>query len=356
MITVVVGGQYGGEGKGKISAYLALKEKAEIACRCGGPNSSHTVVWKGKVHRLRMMPTAAAVNKDIEVYFGPGTLIHVRTLFSEIKALGHQGRVRIDKRAGVVTDEIVAQQRGDERYKKLGSTLTGTGYASAMRCLRSLRLAGEFDELRPLVCDLTPHLMEAVAGRRHIIVEGHQGYGLSSYHGDYPYVSSRDSTAASMLAELGLGPTLRTLRVVLVAKMFPTRNHGGSLGAEIPLAEADKLGIREFGGGSWGIPDRRRRVGYIDVALLRNSAFANGATQVALTGADYFDRDLRLRTKFADLSRDLLEIIHGLNSQVAAPVRLVSTGPDTEATIEVPRQGKITDVRDVSGEPVPGLN
>ncbi len=335
MITVVVGGQYGGEGKGKIAAYLAHSEPMKIACRCGGPNSSHTVIWQGRTHRLRMMPTAAVVNPKIDVFFGAGTLIHIPTLLKEIADIGFRGTLRIDRRAGIVTDEIVANQRADDRYKSIGSTLTGTGYATAMRSLRTLKLASDFADIREYVVDLMPHLAHAVSRGENILIEGHQGYGLSNYHGDYPFASSRDSTAGSMLAEIGLGPRQRKMRVILVAKMFPTRNHAGPLGDEMPFEDADFLGIREFGGGSWGIPDRRRRVGYIDVAYLGRSAFANSATEIALTGIDYFDRGLANKTAASDVSSELTCVTKAIKRVTGVSVRYLSTGADTMSVIDL---------------------
>lgn len=335
MITVVVGGQYGGEGKGKVAAYLAQRDGVDIACRSGGPNSSHTVCWKGKTYRLRMMPTAVVANPQIEVYFGAGTLIHIPTLKAEIADTKYSGKLLIDKRAGIITEEIIEQQRADTRYTTIGSTLTGTGYASAMRCLRTLPLAASVPGIENWVCDLTPYLMKALEDQRKILIEGHQGFGLSNYHGDYPYTSSRDSTAASMLAELSLGPVHKHLRVVLVAKMFPTRNHQGQLGEEMSLADADKLGIREYGGGSFGVGDRRRRVAYIDVNLLASATFANSASEIALTGIDYLDHSLRDKTDVSDLSTEVREIVQRLETKTGKPVRYLSTGPATTSMIDL---------------------
>lgn len=335
MITIVVGGQYGGEGKGKVSAYIASSETVHVACRCGGPNSSHTVLWQGKTFRLRMMPTAAVVNPKVDVFFGAGTLIHIPTLLRERDEIGHRGELVIDRRAGIITEEIVQNQRKDERYNAIGSTLTGTGYATAMRSLRTLKLAAEFSDIREFVNDLAPFLQKAVQTDKHILLEGHQGYGLSNYHGDYPYVSSRDSTAGSMLAEVGLGPRFKNLRVVLAAKMFPTRNHQGNLNDEMSAEDADLIGITEYGGGSWGIPDVRRRVGYIDLPFLSRSAFANGATEIALTGVDYFARSLANETSASSIPGDLEKVIAMVKQQTRTPVRYLSTGPETFATIDL---------------------
>lgn len=77
-----------------------------------------------------------------------------------------------------------------------------------------------------------------------------------------------------------------------MTKMFPTRNHAGNLGEELQLNDAESLGIREFGGGSWGIPNRQRRVAFFDPHIVARAAKANTATEIALTGLDYFAREL----------------------------------------------------------------
>lgn len=328
MITVVVGSQYGGEGKGKICAYIAHSESVDIACRCGGPNSSHTVVWNGKTYRLRMLPTAACINPSVQIAFGAGSLIHIPTLMREIDELQFQGTLRIDYKAGIVTDEIVRDQRADPRYRNIGSTLTGTGYASARRCLRSLPLARDVESLRDYLCDVSIELGEQLNDGAHVLVEGHQGFGLSNYHGDYPFVSSRDSTAASMLAELGLGPIQKAMRVVLVAKAFPTRNHAGRLDGEMTTKQADALGIHEFGGGSWGIGDNRRRVGLIEFEIIRRAATANTPTEIALTGMDY------LLKAFAEQPDLLRPFLNELEKAGDAPIRYISWGSETEKMVE----------------------
>jgi adenylosuccinate synthase len=340
MITIITGAQFGGEGKGKIAAYLAWKEGASVACRCGGPNSSHTVIWNGRTYRLRMLPTAAVIIPDIQVYFGAGTLIHIPTLWREIKDTAFRGRLVIDPQAGIVTDEIIRQQRADGRYAILGSTLTGTGYANAQRCMRSLPLAREFPELkeRAELAEVSQLVYARHRENANILVEGHQGFGLSNYHGDYPFTSSRDSTASSMLAEIGLGPIQKNLRVVLATKMFPTRNHAGSVGQELASDEAAKLGIAEYGGGAWDLPNRRRRVGMLDVDIVRRAVIANSASEIALTGIDYLCKEASGASDFdrlSDESKEELEDIFSLiEGHTGVPVRYLSTGPETESTFD----------------------
>ncbi len=338
MLTIVVGAQFGGEGKGKISAYLASRGRFAAACRCGGVNSSHTVVQGTTTVRLRLMPAAALADNAGYYIFGAGTLLHVPTLFSEIELLKiDHAKIIIDPQAGIVTEDCVKEQRKDPRYIEIGSTLTGTGQASARRCLRSLSLAKDIAELRNFIGDVPLFLYDLIKRKkRDVLIEGQQGFGLSNYHGDYPYTSSRDSTAAAMLSELGLGPRLR-MRIILAVKAFPTRNHGGRLDHEVSEEEASRYGIAEFGGGSWGIKDKRRRVGIVNFADIARAAKINSATEIALTGAVYLDPSVRGVTSVSQMSGYVREFVSTLEKATGIPVRYVSTGPDT---------GDMVDVRD----------
>jgi adenylosuccinate synthase len=347
MITIVVGAQYGGEGKGKVAAYLAWKERPSITCRCGGPNSSHSVLFEGVLFKLRMMPTAAVVNRKITVVFGAGTLIHIPTLRDEISKIGFKGSILVSPLAGVIATEYVEQQRSDKRYELIGSTLTGTGYASSARALRKLPLARDFHELKEYLFNVEEFLWDAIDNNKHVLVEGHQGYGLSNYHGDYPYVSSRDSTAAGMLSELALPINSKKIRVILAVKCFPTRNHNGYLAGEISQAEADSFGILEHGGGSWGIPNRRRRVGLFDDDLVRRAARANGATDIALTGADYLDSTLFGKQRL-DGSTEVMKFSAFVEKVTSAKVSYISTGPDTKAMIDFRNNNKRLDAEQSS--------
>lgn len=338
MLTLVVGGQYGGEGKGKIAAFLAKHERPHIVARTGGVNSKHTVVEKGTSYDLRQVPTACAVGFAGRIVYGAGSLVHIPTLFEEMKILGVQRtNILVDSRTGVLTEDNIKEQRADERYNEIGSTLTGTGYATAQRALRKLPLAKDFPEIADMIGDVPEFLFKSLQDDTPVLVEGHQSAGLSNYHGDYPYTSNRDSTAAALLSELGLGPR-HGMRIVLVAKLFPTRNHQGHLPNEMSEQEAEKLGIQEYGGGSWGIENRRRRVGRLDISELRRSAILNTPTEIALTGMDYFDATSKDSTSASTLSKEAANLITEVEKAINVPVTMISTGTETDSMIYKGRQ------------------
>ena len=335
MITIVLGAQFGGEGKGKITAFLAKRRHFSAVCRAGGVNCSHTVLGTKKTFRLRLVPTTCVEGTVDLIVFGAGVLLHIPTLFEEMRALSiDPARVLIDFRTGIVEDAHVKLQRADERYRNIGSTLTGTGYASAERCQRKLRLARQFPELRNLLGDVPVVLAELLHGQNDIIIEGHQAFGLSNYHGDYPFCSSRDTTAAAHLSEIGLGPNWG-LEVVLVVRAFPVRNHAGCLANEMTPKEVEEVGVHEFGGGSWGIPDRHRRVGRLDMTSVRRACVINTADAIALTGADYLDPRVRDATSPGELTPPVMECIRNIEQCTEVPVRYVSTGPATSSVVEL---------------------
>lgn len=339
MITLIVGAQYGGEGKGKIAAYLSMRSKYDLICRCGGVNSSHTV-WSGqKRFRLRMMPAACAHRKDFKVVFGAGSLIHIPTMFEEAKELDFpKENILIDPLAGVITQELIDEQRRDKRYSKIGSTLTGTGYASAARCLRKLRVAHEFEEIRENIFETVELLHSAATRGQKILLEGHQGSGLSNYHGDYPYTSSRDCTAAALLSEVGLGLNYE-FEVVLVAKVFPTRNHAGKLPNEFSFNVADQLNIKEYGGGSWNIDDNRRRIGYLSLKDLKRAVHLNTPNYIALTGVDHLVRAIDTPNLHLNLPPKYEGVINQVESNVGCKVGLLSFGEKTDDAISlIPEQ------------------
>jgi len=328
-VDIVVGAQYGGEGKGKVSAYLAATTAPKALLRCGGPNAGHHVVDDGINIKLRLIPTGAFYT-DCPILLPPGAIIHVPTLLRELELIGCADRLVIDPRAGVVSDELIAEQQADPLYGSIGSTLSGTGYAIARRAMRRLPLAKDEPALSRYLDDTLALLMNGflIPGER-VLAEGHQGYGLSNYHGDYPYSTSSDTTAAAMLAELGVGPGYLG-RIVLAARLFPARNHQGHLPNELSPAEMDTLGIEEYGGANHeGKGVSRRRVGRIDLAELQRAVWANTPTCMAITVADYLDPNCRGATQRDRLSTTVLEEVERIATGVGVPVGFISTGPRT---------------------------
>lgn len=352
MITVIVGAQYGGEGKGKIAAFLGTNVRYDVVCRCGGVNSSHTVVKNGESYKFRMLPTTVSTGTDAKIVFGAGSLIHIDTLLCEMNEWNiSSDQVLIDKNAGIVSEECVQMQRKDPRYEQIGSTLTGTGYATAERSLRRLKLAKDYHILESMIDDASEYLYRTLSDNGNVLVEGHQGAMLSNYHGDYPYTSSRDSVASAMLSELGIGLAWPVF-VVLVFRAFEVRNHKGRLNNEIRKSHARKLGVIEFGGGSWGIPDRERRVGFFDPSVLQHAVRINTPSMLAITGADHLSPKMYAATDCNVESQSIREFLKTVESLSSVQVGIVSTGPETKHAYFRTKSGLTELCRDRFSQPI----
>ena len=183
-VTVVVGGQYGSEGKGKLCAHLANGGEADYMVRCGGPNSGHTVDQDGVTYELKQVP-AGFLNPDTRLLIAAGALINPRTLLHEIELCGlDPSRLGIDGNAAIVEEsDILGESSGDLRAR-LGSTNQGVGAAVARRVARdpTVRLAKNIPELERYITTVSDELAVAVWGDRRIVIEGTQGFGLSLYH------------------------------------------------------------------------------------------------------------------------------------------------------------------------------
>lgn len=290
-VSVVVGAQYGSEGKGKVSYDWALRREAIAAVRVGGPNSGHTVVTEdGKVSVLQQLPTPALLPGVISV-LPPGAYIRLDVLRNEIEQVGAgPSTLIIDPRAVIVTDKNVEDEQIAQLHARIGSTASGTGAAVVDRIRRdgsSVR-ARDIEWLAPYLADTLPQLRD-LADRGRIVVEGTQGYGLSILHGsEGDYATSRDTTAAGFLSETGLSP-MDVDEVVMVARAFPIRVAGnsGPLRGETTWREVGaKTGhedLLEF----TTVTHRVRRVGEFDPEVVTRAIAANKPTHVVLNHVDY---------------------------------------------------------------------
>jgi adenylosuccinate synthase len=292
-VTVVVGGQYGSEGKGKVAHYLAKEMNATIAIRCGGPNSGHTVIDpNGKPIIFRQLPTASIL-PEIVCVLCAGSYVDPQILLSEIEiARIDRNRLYIDPNAVIITQETRDSEARGKLVGSIGSTGSGTGEAVIRRIKRSLDLlfARDIPELSPYIKDTKALLRKQLSMNQRLIVEGTQGFGLSLLHSEhYPYVTSRDTTAAGFVAEAGLSP-LDVDEVVLTIRAFPIRVGGNS--GPLPL-ETDWDTVSEESGG--GLPLREytsvtrnlRRVARFDPKVVKQSVRTNQPTTVVLNHLDY---------------------------------------------------------------------
>ena len=330
---VVVGGFFGDEGKGKIAAYLARAYRPRYAVRTGATNAGHTVVDSGRVYRLRAVPSAL-VEPSTVLLLARGALVHLRVFLEEARGYRLEGRLFLDPATGVITDEHVERERSDPYLMRhIGSTGTGVGAAMVDRVLRRLRPAGGYEELRGFLADTQSMLLDAVEAGERVLVEASQGYWLSLYHGTYPYVTSRDTTASAALSEAGLGPR-HAGRVTVVCKACVTRVGGGPLPGELGRGEAEERGWVEYG----TVTGRPRRAAPFSPELARRAVRANSATDVAVTKLDVLFPAARCARSWDGLPVEARRWLRWVEDEVGAPVSIVGTGEDVGCVVDRSRE------------------
>lgn len=428
-LDIVVGTQWGDEGKGRVVDLLAAQAQY-VARYNGGDNAGHTVTVGSRTFKLHLIPSGVIHPHTIGA-IGNGVVVNPEVLLSEMQTLESAGillsseRLHLSYAAHLITPGHRALDRAQEVARgsgQLGTTLRGIGPAFTSKVSRQgLRLIDmldrkalaekvnahireinhllqalyaaeplepeavvcEFDgyakALAPLITDVSATLAEALSRGQQILAEGAQGTLLDLDHGTYPFVTSSSPTAAGALTGLGLGASC-VGRVVGVTKSFQTRVGAGPFPTEVTGDQAIRL--RGTGQQPWDeygtTTGRPRRVGWLDMVLLRYATRINGLTELALTKLDIlsglpvvplciayrkgeqtyselplgpnhlsdytpiyeelpgWQEDLRAVRRWENLPAAARAYILRIEDMSGVPVRLVSVGPEREQVIEIP--------------------
>ncbi|MDR2716566.1 MAG: adenylosuccinate synthase [Treponema sp.] len=314
MKVVVIGAQWGDEGKGKIVDYLA--NEAQIIVRyAGGANAGHTIVIGGEQYALHLIPSGVFYSDKI-VILGAGMVIDPVALFDEIKMLEDRGidttgRILISDRAHLVLPRYIKidKERDVARKKPIGTTGRGIGITYSMKSDReSIRiadlawkdkmaeleaedrnfLAPYTEKLLAMSVDLASYLVHRKNSQ--VLFEGAQGTLLDLDLGTYPYVSSGMSCAAGAAVGGCIGP--RAIDKVLgVFKAYSTRVGNGPLPSEFDPQSEDELCrfVRETGREYGVTTGRPRRCGYLDLVSLRYACMTNSIDSLVMTHLDVYD-------------------------------------------------------------------
>ncbi|TML21329.1 MAG: adenylosuccinate synthase [Actinobacteria bacterium] len=328
--TVIVGAQWGDEGKGKIVDLLA--QDSDVVCRYqGGPNAGHTIIVDGETFKLRQVPSGIISGKTCVI--GAGCVVDPEVLLSELDELEKRG---LDPSVVVVSGNahlimpwhVAIDQASERRLGKLqiGTTRRGIGPAYADKAARigirvqdvldpkilrqkievalaeknvwlervyeaepfeledvASRYEGYARRLRPYVGDTSLFVDRALREGRDVLFEGAQAVLLDLDHGTYPFVTSSSTTAANAAAGIGIGPN-RIDYVIGVAKAYVTRVGAGPFPTEIQGAAQER--VRELGAEYGTVTGRERRCGWLDLVALRYAVRVNGITSLALTKLD----------------------------------------------------------------------
>ncbi|SDZ12466.1 adenylosuccinate synthetase [Nitrosomonas sp. Nm33] len=329
-VTVIVGGQFGSEGKGKVAHYFAREMGASVAIRVGGPNSGHTVISEKGPIIFKQLPTAAIL-PDVQCVLPAGSYISPVILFEEMRLANFTpSRLIIDPNAVVITNNNLIEERNSKLGVTIGSTQSGTGAAVSARINRlgDVKLAGDDDSLKPYVRPSTPFLRERLNKNERIIVEGTQGFGLSVLHArDYPYATSRDTTAAGFIAEAGLSP-LDIDDIVLVIRTFPIRVAGNSgplsnefSWEELTTESGSSFPIVEY----TSVTKNIRRVARFDPEIVRQAVMYNKPTRIVLNHLDYLDvRNIA----FQNYTPETLSLLRHFEEKIGSRIAYAGFGPD----------------------------
>lgn len=333
-VRIIIGAQWGDEGKGKIVDMLA--GKAQVVARYqGGANAGHTI-WDGdKKYVLRLIPSGI-LHEGVMCILGNGVVIDPIAFFEELDGLAKvgirmEGRVMVSPHAHIILPYHKLIDQAKEKYlgkNQVGTTQRGIGPAYSdkidrcgiraidlmdygtlkeklqkniseknkiLKAFGAEELAPEpiiklFHELggrmRSYVRDTAGYLYDAVKANKEILLEGAQGTLLDIDHGTYPFVTSSNASSGGACTGLGLGPT-KVDHVLGVAKAYTTRVGNGPFPTEFDEPFSEK--VRKLGGEFGAVTGRPRRCGWLDLVQLKHAMIINGIDELAITKLDVLD-------------------------------------------------------------------
>jgi len=334
-VVAVIGGQYGSEGKGLVVSKIWHLYRNHV--RVGAANAGHTGWINGNKLVSQQLPMAAWAHKnadsDVNCYVGPGAVISLDILKREIEETGIPSKnLFIDYRAHVITEDQIEREGRTDLADRIGSTSTiareGIGTATSDRVMRSASCVtvDEVADLAIYAADV-PFLLNAEDS---ILLEGTQGTGLSLTTGQFPYTTSRNTTATGLMSDAGI-PATRLERSIGVFRTFPIRVAGNS-GPFFPDSmeiDFDDLGVE---------PERttvtklQRRIATWSAQQLEYSALLNGMTHAYVTFLDYEIPSLFGKESFEDLDandHDKIDAFIGRFSRAGIELMGFGTGPQS---------------------------
>ena len=342
--TIIVGAQWGDEGKGLISAYLALRDNPKYVARAGtGPNAEHGIFLKDETTYLKtnQLPLGCMFNSDVEVRVGSGVAVDPVKMLAEIKKYNLEGRVKIDYRCPIVTQEHIDGEVNSAHNQAIGSTMSGTGLCRRDFVQRIAKQARDFPELEEYLTD-TAKDINSVARNSGVIIESSQGTFLSlAVSPDYPNVTSDNVTALAAGDDVLLNWKY-IKEVVLVVKAVPSREGAGGMGnvKEMTPEEIVEKGFVEPS--SIGGITRRKASG-IDWDMLRYAVEINGATQIALTFLDHYDPEMDGVKDINKVTEKAWKLIAEVIRETGVPVTILNTGKAYDCIIDLTKDHKNID-------------
>ena len=345
-IHCVVGGQFGSEAKGHVTAQLIKKllpyANGVINVRVGGSNAGHSAenYMSGNIIALRTIPMGAVVDPRVNLVIAAGSEIDPDVLYHEIDLLESIGipvrhRLLIDRNATIIDQRHIDAENNSDLNARTGSTNKGIGAARAARLMRQATIARDYEfemQLNGCVTDTAPLLNNT---HQTIVIEGTQGYGLGLHTDHYPQTTSGDCRAIDLVAQTGVFPTSsRPIHVWLVVRTYPIRVAGnsGNLNGEISweqLKERNSNIDPEY----TTVTKKIRRVGEWDSQLVRDAIAANGGNgdhmSICLMFADYIDDTIAHLDRYADLDLPVIAKLATYEHDLGQQCDMYGTSPTT---------------------------
>jgi adenylosuccinate synthase len=334
LVDVLIGGQYGSEGKGNIVGHIA--PEYDLLVRVGGPNAGHQVFAEPFPEKYFHLPSGTKRAPNARLLLGPGAVINPKKLLEEIARHGvERDRLTIDAQAMIITDEDMTEEK--ERFENISSTAQGVGIASARKMTGrsdykdgAAFLAKDCSDLAPFIGSAREVLADAFVRGDRVLLEGTQGSSLSLHHGSYPHVTTRDTTVSGCLADAGIAPS-NVRKIIMVCRTYPIRVGGpsGPMEFEVsmedihrrssipldPLKEAERTTTT----------NKPRRIAEFDWVQFKHSVQLNGPTDIALTFVDYFGIENRSAFRFEQLNEETIKFVEEVERVSGRPVSLLST-------------------------------
>ncbi len=339
-VDVLVGGQYGSEGKGQIAAHIS--KEYDLIVRVGGPNAGHKVFGDPPITHHHL--PSGTTKSNAKLLLGPGMVINVKNLQKEIADNGvSYERLKIDPQAMIIESNDVEKEK--KLVDRIGSTGSGVGSATSRKILRdtNVKLAKMIKELKPYIKPAIEVLEETIANNGKILLEGTQGTGLSIHHGEYPHVTSRETTVSGCLADAGISPLL-VRKIIMVVRTYPIRvqdplgSTSGRMSKELKFKDiSDRSGISENEikkTEMTSTTNKPRRIGEFDWDLIKKSALLNRVTDIALTFVDYISITNRSAHRFEQLTQEAINMIEEIEQVTKSDVSLISTGFNSRSIID----------------------
>lgn len=343
MIDLVIGGNYGSEGKGSVSSWLGRQAKAsdcpyDVAIRVGGANAGHTFkALNGETYKMRHLPCVWDTSPQAIIYLASGSIIDPDVFFKEedmVRKAGFMGDILISPYAFVVEPESKSQ----ERSISTGTTGEGIGATRAKACLRQAMQAGDFrSPVQAYTLQVWEGLHRLTDNRKNILIESSQGHGLSLHSKAYPYVTSIDINTYQILSDSDIPYGVHDVRTWMIVRTYPIRIAGnsGALFNELSWDILRKRHGNHIPVEQTTVTKKTRRVGEFDPDLVRSAINRCRPTFLVLTFLDYLFPDIAKH----GFTQPVIHYLDHLEAVVGR--RFTHAGIGTGEVVEIPLNKRV---------------